>query len=204
MKQHIFNALLILFSCSATFSVADHREDTCESRDPYDLLYTPWRTLSCPMFPFVKGEWKKNCPFCNQFAADEDQKNYIVKRLEHNVIIMNLHPYSAGHLMIIPYQHAATLDRLSAAARIELIETLSKAMPLLQSAVHCHGFNIGMNIGAGKGTGGSIPDHLHMQIVPRWEGDNNFMTVIAQTRLMACNMSELYATLIKAFEHFSP
>jgi ATP adenylyltransferase len=201
MARNVYCFIILLsislYSSDPVFCV----DNNLDSEDHYDILYAPWRGNSCVTSPNVKAEWKKACPFCNQFSVNEDGKHYILKRLKHSVIMLNLHPYAPGHIMIVPYQHVPELKDLTQEARIELIESLSLAAEILKNSLHYHGVNIGINIG-GKGTGGSIPDHIHVHIIPRWEGDNNFMAAVAGTRIMNCDMGEIYKHLAIAFKDF--
>ncbi len=197
MVKLAFKMLIFVILTNQKFIISNQDEFSYEDSS-YKLLYAPWRTNSCPTNSNTKLEWKKECPFCHQFAVDEDEKHYIIKRLKHNVIMLNLHPYGPGHLMIVPYQHASSLDQLSMEVRVELMEALSQTTTILKSVLRYHGINIGINIG-GKGTGGSIPDHIHFHLVPRWEGDNSFMASIAGTRIISCEMNEMYKLLLTTF-----
>lgn len=199
----MINALLLSLVLLFNITMYSENGDNCfnprESQGSYDILYAPWRTNSCPLNVYTKSEWKKQCPFCHQFAQDDDAKHYIVKRFKHVVVMLNLHPYSPGHLMVVPVEHVATLDALSKETRHELMDALTQSLVALKEVIHYHGANVGINIG-GKGTGGSIPGHVHVHVVPRWEGDNSFMASIAGTRVMNCDMEELY---IRIAEHFN-
>jgi ATP adenylyltransferase len=199
INANIKKAAMLLFLTLPLHAQDCARSDEVVQQNVYEVLYAPWRTNSCPLNPYTKAEWKQRCPFCSQFAENADGQHYIIKRFKYVVVMLNLHPYSPGHMMVIPYEHVATLDGLPRDARQELMEVLSESLVALKEVIRYHGVNVGINIG-GKGTGGSIPDHIHVHIVPRWEGDNSFMASIAQTRVMNCEVQDLYTRIA---EHFS-
>jgi ATP adenylyltransferase len=163
------------------------------------LLYAPWRNA------YIKKNKDKfkctSCVFCKIFAEQQDQENLVLVRLRHTAIIMNLYPYNAGHLLILPYQHSALLEELEPEIRNELIETVSTSMSVLTTFFKCDGMNMGLN--TGKASGGSVPEHLHIHLVPRWTGDTNFLVAIADTKLISTNLKDLYdqlrPLLLKAF-----
>jgi ATP adenylyltransferase len=118
-----------------------------------------------------------------------------VKR--HSLVMLNRYPYNNGHLMVAPRKHTADFDRLSAAARAELGETLRRSIGVLRRELEPEGFNVGLNLGRVAGAG--VADHLHWHIVPRWSGDTNFMPVVAETKVMPQHLLESYARLAPAF-----
>ena len=123
---------------------------------------------------------QNECVFCKQFNQKDDTNNLIIKRFDHNIVMLNKFPYNAGHLLILPKEHISDLSNMSVEARAEMMELLQKGIGVLREVIQAQGANIGMNVG--KIAGAGIPSHLHMHIVPRYAGDTNFMATIAQTK----------------------
>lgn len=140
---------------------------------------------------YIQNHNKENCcPLC--VALDESQctEPYVVAKGERTFVILNRYPYTSGHLMVVPYDHVSSLDQLSSDTRAEMMELVNHAIKVLQSVYHPEGFNVGMNIGEIAGAG--IADHVHMHVVPRWGGDTNFMSSLAQTRVLPESLEETY------------
>ncbi len=137
------------------------------------------------------------CIFCAKPAERNDPENFILHRGRHNFVLLNLYPYTTGHLMVAPYAHIAMLDELPAEAAAELMELTQTAVRCLREAYRPHGLNIGMNLGECAGAG--IAGHLHMHVLPRWPGDANFMTTIGETRVMPEELPETWRRLSEAF-----
>jgi len=158
-------------------------------------LYAPWRKT------YSHNSAKKSslCPFCEQVKSDDDAAHYIIARYQHCFLLLNLYPYNAGHVMVIPNRHVAHLHKLTPEERAEMMEITTHATVILKKALKAKAFNIGANFG-GKAAGGSIPRHLHMHILPRWAGDTAFLTALADTKMVSSNLPELYETLKKAFQ----
>lgn len=150
------------------------------------VLWAPWR------IEYIAGEKEQGCIFCDRPKEGNDKKNLILYNGQTSYIIMNRYPYSNGHLMTVPYKHTKNMSDLSAEERLELMDLTVKCIDILQ-AIKPEGFNIGMNLGRVGGAG--IDDHLHFHIVPRWNGDNNFMPVIGDVRVMPEYLEETYETL---------
>jgi len=138
----------------------------------------------------------EGCIFCNKPAADEDSRNFIVRRGKAAFVIMNLYPYTTGHLMIAPYRHTGSLCELSEEEATELMKLVGWSELVLRKAMGAQGFNVGMNIG--KCAGAGIPDHIHLHIVPRWEGDTNFMPVFSETRVLPDTLENVYKKIMEA------
>lgn len=160
-------------------------------------LYAPWRG------EYTRStEQKKNtlsiCPFCIQGQEKHDSERFIIKRYKHTFVMLNTYPYNLGHCMVIPYQHTGSLAHLSSETRSELIEVVTTTNSILERMLKTDGINIGLNSG-GKAAGGSIPEHLHMHVVPRWLGDTNFLVTLADTKPLSGNLGELYLQLKEAF-----
>lgn len=141
-----------------------------------EKLWTPWRMA------YVGGAKEPGCIFCDKPAAAADTANLILYRGQSAYIIMNLFPYNTGHVMIVPYAHAASLDQLPAETLTEMMALLPWIVAMLKRVLRPAGFNVGLNIGDVAGAG--IAAHLHMHVVPRWVGDANFMPILANTMVM--------------------
>ena len=157
-----------------------------------DHLWSPWR------YRYVqKADPADACIFCQKASEDNDGENYIVHRARHNFVILNLYPYTTGHLMVAPYEHVATLEAASKEIVEEIMLLSRQAQRLLRSIYKPGGFNIGMNIGEVAGAG--VAGHIHMHVVPRWAGDANFMSTVGETRILPEELPETYRKLKAAF-----
>ena len=152
------------------------------------VLWAPWR------LKYITADKEEGCIFCKKPKEGNDKENLILYNGETSYIIMNRYPYSNGHLMTVPYKHTNNFSELDQEERLELMNLTAKCIDILQ-AIKPEGFNIGMNLGRTGGAG--IDDHLHFHIVPRWNGDNNFMPVIGDVRVMPEYLEETYETLSK-------
>jgi len=140
-------------------------------------LLSPWRYAY-----LVQERPAGACIFCDAFAHADDDESLIVHRGRENFVILNLYPYTNGHLMVVPNTHVASPSGSTPAQRAELIELASACEAALRDAYHADGVNLGMNLGRAAGAG--IDSHYHLHVVPRWEGDTNFMAVTADTRII--------------------
>ena len=154
-------------------------------------IWAPWR------MQYIQMEKPKGCILCEKSAQHDDAANYILYRGDKNFVIMNIYPYNPGHLLIAPYHHAANLDDLTPEELHEHIEIVSRSVKILRQAFDPGGFNLGTNIG--KVAGAGISDHVHTHIVPRWQGDVNFMPVLADTRVVPEALNETYQKLKDKF-----
>jgi ATP adenylyltransferase len=169
-----------------------------QQMDP--ILWTPWR------MPYLRGEDREQydgCLFCIKGQGDAsdpnfDTKEYVVARGEHVYMVLNRYPYNNGHTLIVPYAHVPSVEKLSAEALTDMMQMLNRTMAALRSIYHPDAFNVGMNIGASAGAG--IPDHVHMHVVPRWNADTNFMTVMGGARIIPELLDETYRLLREAWE----
>ena len=156
-----------------------------------DVLWSPWR------YDYITGsasDRSGGCVFCeilNGSAGDEER--YILKRAEFNFVVLNVYPYAAGHLLVVPYAHVPTLDKLDKNASDELMDITKSAQAALGHVYKPDGFNLGMNLGRSAGAG--VAGHVHMHILPRWTGDVNFMTSIGQTRTIPEDLSVTFEKL---------
>jgi ATP adenylyltransferase len=162
-------------------------------------LWTPWR-----MAYIVSDKQNDGCVFCQRLAQcpEHDQENYILFRGEHAFVILNLYPYNNGHLMVLPYEHVASLEELSPDVQTEMIHLVSHFIQLMRQAMNPAGFNVGINIG--KAAGAGIEDHVHIHIVPRWHGDTNFMPVIAEMRVIPESLEDTYTKLKALLQEHPP
>ena len=156
-----------------------------------DRLWSPWR------YRYVSKQGLGECIFCVKIAENDDKKNYIIHRAEKNFVLLNLYPYTSGHLMVAPYRHVPTLAESDPAALEEMMLLAQRAETALEKAYHPKGFNMGLNIGESAGAG--IAGHIHMHVLPRWPGDANFMTTIGETRVMPEDLDTTYEKLKEAF-----
>jgi ATP adenylyltransferase len=153
-------------------------------------IWAPWRLA------YVKDAAKdseQECIFCAKPAADDDRDNLIVHRGERCFVILNLFPYTNGHLMVAPYEHVGRIQDLPPETTAEMTALAQRAMTLLEERYAPHGFNVGFNQGRVAGAG--VEHHIHMHVVPRWGGDTNFMPVLADTRVMPQTLEQTYEAL---------
>lgn len=161
------------------------------------ILYAPWR--SNYLSKERSNKKTKKCPFCQQPKENNDEKNFIIKRYKNCFVMLNLYPYNAGHLLIVPFSHKKYLNDLTKEEKINLIEILSLSSDILKKTLKYDGINIGTNIS--KASGGSIPNHLHLHLVPRWFGDTNFLVSTADTKQISGNLKKIYKELKKVFQN---
>ena len=160
-----------------------------------DKLWAPWRMKY--ILNIDNSSLKDGCIFCNKPKENNDKENLILKRNNTCFIIMNLFPYNNGHLLIIPYKHTNSLTNLNNEEKLELIQTVTDTTEKLKKTLNPDGFNIGLNIGRTSGAG--IDEHIHFHIVPRWNGDTNFMPVINDTKVISESLEDSYRRLYEAF-----
>jgi len=135
-----------------------------------------------------------DCFICHNFGnPQDDDKNLVLWRTERSIVILNRFPYNNGHLLIAPARHIPDLDQASDEELLELTKLVRESKKALSLAIKPHGFNIGMNFGRCGGAG--LPDHLHIHIVPRWDGDTNFMNVCSDTNVVSQSLTELLEQL---------
>lgn len=152
-----------------------------------ERIWAPWR------MQFIRMKKPEGCFLCEDPGQDDDARNYILYRGSENFVIMNSYPYNPGHLMVAPYRHVALLEELTEEERNEHFEIVSRCVKVLREEANPEGFNIGMNLG--KASGAGIAGHIHTHIVPRWHGDNNFMAVLADTKVVPEALAETYERL---------
>ncbi len=156
-------------------------------------IFTPWR------WKYIKKAMKgeEGCIFC-EAQKKTDEEAFILYRGIHNLIIMNIYPYNNGHIMIAPLQHLASPEEASGELLMEMGFLLQASLKALRKIFSPHGFNVGMNIGRSAGAG--VEDHFHLHVVPRWEGDSNFMAVFADSKVIALDVTQVYRMLKPVLE----
>jgi ATP adenylyltransferase len=142
------------------------------------------------------GEDGNGCPFC-RIPTLGDRDGLVVARGEVVYAVLNLHPYNPGHLMVVPYRHVAALEELTPAESAGLADFTRRAVVAVKAASEPHGFNVGLNLG--HVAGGSLADHLHQHVVPRWGGDANFITVLSQTKVIPQLLAETRDIIAEAW-----
>lgn len=156
-------------------------------------LWAPWRMA------YIDSDGKPagSCIFCAKAGEARDAEHLVLYRGTSCYVIMNLFPYNNGHLMIAPYQHVPTIEQLDAATLTDVMTTAQLCLRALGEAMHPDGYNMGIN--QGKVAGAGIADHVHFHIVPRWNGDTNFMPVLADTKVMPQLLQQTYQQLLPHF-----
>jgi ATP adenylyltransferase len=158
-----------------------------------DYLWTPWR------YQYMKeaaGGMQVECIFCDALARKDDAETLIVYRGAKSFIILNRFPYTSGHVMIVPYTHAAELSQCDAETLSEIMQLAKRMEKIVQAEYKPDGMNLGMNLGRAAGAG--VTGHLHLHVLPRWIGDTNFMTVTGETRVQPEDLKTTYSRLSKA------
>jgi ATP adenylyltransferase len=153
------------------------------------ILWAPWR------LKYIKAPKEKGCFLCKYIKSKNDKKNLILYRGKTAFIILNRYPYNSGHLMVAPIKHSADFSMLTDAEQLELIKLTARAIDVLKKSFAPMGFNIGVNLGRVAGAG--LEDHLHFHVVPRWNGDTNFMPATSSTKVMPQLLDETYKILKK-------
>lgn len=157
---------------------------------PQGRLWAPWRTV------YLSQRGKHPCVFCVAMRSRADRRHHVVARGRRVFAVLNRYPYNNGHLMIAPYRHVGTLGAVHAEEWTELLSMAQRFTRRLTRALRPQGFNLGLNLGRVAGAG--IPGHLHLHLVPRWQGDTNFMPVVAETKVVSQSLDELYTLLTRS------
>ena len=159
-------------------------------------LWAPWRMA------YIDGEKRdEGCVFCIKAKQAQDEENLVLYRGTRCFVIMNLYPYNNGHLMVVPQRHIRDLASTTAEERAELMALARMAEIALQEAYDPHGINAGINLGRPAGAG--VLNHLHIHVVPRWNGDTSFMSVVGNTRVLPEDLSHTAGRLRPIFERLS-
>lgn len=182
----IFHVHSIQASTSSVF------DESAQLSHDFSILYAPWREHYMMSSSYPE---QRQCPFCVQLGNDvHDESYFILKRFKYHAVFLNLFPYSKGHLLIVPYAHKATLQELEQESRYELIDLIAFCCEALKKAFNAPGFNVGINFGH-RCAGCSIPEHVHVHIIPRSIGDSSFMMTTAQTFVISYDLTRVYREL---------
>ncbi len=156
-----------------------------------DVLWSPWR------YDYIKSDKKEiiadstGCVFCDILKSPaSDEEKFILTRAGHNFVILNIYPYTSGHIMIVPFEHLSELTEASKEVTDEFMELTKKFQGIIKEVYQPQGINLGMNLG--KAAGAGVAEHFHMHILPRWIGDANFMTAVGQTRTIPESLKDTY------------
>jgi ATP adenylyltransferase len=155
-------------------------------------LWAPWR------MDYILSKKPDACIFCAKPSENKDEENLILHRGRYNFIIMNAYPYNNGHMMVVPYKHTAKLSGWQPEEQQEMMHLADLAVDLLRKTMKPDGFNLGINMGIVAGAG--VADHIHLHIVPRWNGDTNFMPVLSDTRVVSEHLRATYGKLKETLE----
>jgi ATP adenylyltransferase len=150
-------------------------------------IWAPWRIR------YILDEKPEGCILCEKPKEDQDVQNYILYRGDKNFIMLNSYPYNPAHLLVAPYRHIGSLEDLTEEERNEHYKLISRSLEVLKEAFKPGGFNIGSNIGGVAGAG--IEDHFHSHVVPRWQGDTNYIPVLSDLRVLPQALADTYKTL---------
>lgn len=158
-----------------------------------DYLFTPWRYAY-----ITQADKAKECLFCAAVQGKDDAKTLIVHRGQHCFVMLNAFPYTAGHVMVVPYDHVDELQKLSARAAQEMMALTQRLEGILRELYKPDGLNLGMNLG--KAAGAGVAGHIHMHVLPRWIADANFVSVIGKTRIIPEALETTYNRIKSKFE----
>jgi len=201
VKRQYIVSIVVIFSMVATLTVC--QEAAYPQQAHYEnlqkpILYLPWRESYTADISTVQLQ-KKVCPFCRIKNDDQDVHNLVLVRLEHCMVLLNLYPYTRGHLLIIPYDHVARITDLSLDAQHELMWLIGKSMIILETIGKADGVNVGINFGVAANA--SIPDHMHIQLVPRFKQEYwAFLNLIGESRVIFWDLNKLFEEFQPAFQ----
>jgi ATP adenylyltransferase len=150
-------------------------------------IWAPWR------IQYIETKKPQGCIFCDKPKENDDVRNYILFRGEKSFVMLNSFPYNPGHLLIAPYRHVATLEDLAEDELLEHWQIVCRCLQILRQELKPEGLNVGLNLGRVAGAG--VDKHMHTHIVPRWNGDTNFMPVLADVRIMPQALADTYSRL---------
>ncbi|MDD5766248.1 MAG: HIT domain-containing protein [Candidatus Marinimicrobia bacterium] len=159
---------------------------------PFDKLWAPWR------IEYIINPKEESCFFCKYSSENNDRKRLILFRGKNAFVIMNFFPYNNGHIMITPYLHTSEFSELNSETKLEMFNLIESSTKIIREEMRADGFNIGINLGSVAGAG--VKDHLHIHVVPRWNGDTNFMPVTAGTKVISEGLEETWEKLRDRFD----
>lgn len=157
-----------------------------------ERIWAPWR------MGYILSSKTEGCIFCQKVAEENDEENLILYRGGSCFLILNTFPYNCGHLMVVPYRHIGEVEKLDESESLELMRLTQLSVQTLRDILNPEGFNLGMNLGRVSGAG--VEGHLHIHIVPRWNGDTNFMPLLADTKVLSESLRETYKKLAQGFK----
>jgi len=157
-----------------------------------ERLWAGWR-----MAYIETADAEPGCVLCRIRDADDDEEALVLERTPLTYSVMNAYPYTTGHLMVVPNRHEGELDALTADEAAAVMTGTQRAVTALRSAMRCEGLNVGANIGRVAGAG--VPGHVHLHALPRWGGDTNFMTSVAEARVLPEDLRTTYDKLVKVW-----
>ncbi len=157
-----------------------------------DQLWAPWRLAYVAL---DKATPTDDCFICRGLADHDDPQHLIALRTAHSVVVLNRYPYNNGHLLVAPRTHKPSLDALTSEELLETMQTVTRMVGVLGELIHPDGYNVGLNLGRAAGAG--LPGHLHWHIVPRWNGDTNFMPVLSDVKVIVQSLDALYNVLVE-------
>lgn len=158
-----------------------------------ERLWAPWRDA----YIAAPHDADEGCIFCDKPREERDAENYILLRAERVFVILNAYPYNNGHLMVVPYEHVGDLEAAAPATLAEMMTVAQRCVRVLRATMRPAAFNLGMNLGRPAGAG--VADHMHLHVVPRWNGDTNFMPVLAGVRVLSQALASSYEVLRRGF-----
>ena len=161
-------------------------------------IWAPWRKSYV-----LGGKRQKGCFFCDDYRAPsrKDAGNLVLHRSQSSFIVLNRYPYTNGHAMLVPYRHVPTLEKLNDRERLDILKLLDLSMELLRRCFRPEGFNVGMNLGRSGGAG--VPGHVQLHVVPRWNGDTNFMPVLTGSKVISDSLESTYQRLHQSLKTLS-
>lgn len=196
-----FMSVLSLMVCATGIVAQDASEPPLQATCPElqkPVMYFPWRERYVAN---TSIDQPKECVFCRIKGA-KDRKEFILARFKHHMVMLNLYPYSRGHLLIVPYDHVKRIDELSVEAQNELIWLIAKSVSILEKDVHADGVNVGMNLG--RAANASIPDHMHVQLVPRFNKESRaFLHLVSDISIIFWDMNKLFEELRSPFQELA-
>jgi ATP adenylyltransferase len=160
-------------------------------------LWAPWRAEYIRYAVSQHSTGRRSCLFCNLRKAKDDAANLVLYRGKYAFVVMNRFPYNNGHVMVAPNRHVATLEKLSAEEGAEMFRLVQKSLAVLRRGLKPQGYNVGANLGRVAGAG--VAGHVHVHIVPRWQGDVNFMPLLSETKVISEHLTETYDRLSRGF-----
>lgn len=160
-----------------------------------DKLWAPWR------IEYVRQPQEEECIFCAKPQQNDDRETLILFRGNQAFVLMNLYPYSNGHLMVAPYRHCDNTEDLETDTLTEIMTLANHSMAILRKTMRAEGFNFGVNVGRAAGAG--IEEHVHYHLVPRWAGDTNYMPILGHTKVIVEGLQETYDLLKPEFDRLS-